>query len=151
MSELSLPLRVIIKYQIRILSMLITICDPIQQKVHLVYFWKIEIFALSNRRFNKLPNDTKFVKIEVILLKVQLLQSVHFLLFSLYFTHYFVHYLRMNLVNKMSLLLYWVTFVCLQLSYSHSLYFLPSFVGCFTRKLQMPTNAGGLLDLIAWL
>ena len=51
-------------------------------------------FALYNRRFNKLSNDTKFVKIEVILLKVQALQSVHFLLFSLYFTHCFVHYLR---------------------------------------------------------
>ena len=37
-----------------------------------------------NRRFNKLSNDTKFIKIEVILLKVQLLQSVNFLLSSLY-------------------------------------------------------------------
>ena len=31
------------------------------------------------------------------------------LLFSLYLTHYFVHYLRINLADKMSLLLYWVT------------------------------------------
>ena len=45
-------------------------------------FEKIEIFALSNRRLNKLSNDTKFIKIKVILLKVQLLQSVYFLLFS---------------------------------------------------------------------
>ena len=71
---------------------------------------KNEIFTSSNRRFNKLSNDTKFVKIEVILLKVQLLQSVYFLLFSLYFAHYFGHYLRINLADKMYLLLYWVTF-----------------------------------------
>ena len=37
-------------------------------------FKKIEIFALSNKRFNKLSNDTKFIKIEVILLKIQVLQ-----------------------------------------------------------------------------
>ena len=52
---------------------------------------KIEIFALSNRRFNKRSNDTKLLKkLIVILLKVQLLQNVYFLLFSLYFTHYLV-------------------------------------------------------------
>ena len=34
--------------------------------------------------------DTKFVKNEVIPLKVQLLQSVYFLLFSWYLTHHFV-------------------------------------------------------------
>ena len=44
-------------------------------------FEKIEIFALSNRRFNKLSNDTKFIKIEVMLLKIQVLQSVNYLLF----------------------------------------------------------------------
>ena len=54
-------------------------------------FEKIEIFAFSNRIFHKLSNDTKFVEIEVILLKVQVLQSVNFLLFSLYFTHSSVH------------------------------------------------------------
>ena len=60
--------------------------DPMQQRYsHLVY----DILDLYNRRFSKLSNDTKFVKIEVILLKVQLLQSVYFLLFYLYFTHYF--------------------------------------------------------------
>ena len=68
------------------------------------------MFALTKSRFNKLSNETKFVQIEVILLKVQLLQSVYILLFSLYFTQYFVHYLRMNLADKMSLLLYWVTY-----------------------------------------
>ena len=30
-------------------------------------FEKIEIFALSNRKYNTLSNDTKFIKIEVIL------------------------------------------------------------------------------------
>ena len=50
-------------------------------------FEKTEIFALSNRRFNKLSNDTKLVKIEVILLQVQVLQSVNFLLFSFYILH----------------------------------------------------------------
>ena len=45
-------------------------------------FEKIEIFALSNSRFNKPSNDTKIMKIEVTLLKVQLLQRVYFLLFS---------------------------------------------------------------------
>ena len=69
-------------------------------------FEKIVIFALSNRRFNKLSNYTKFVKIGVILLKIQHLQSQYFLLFSIYFAHY----LRINLADKMSLLLYWVTF-----------------------------------------
>ena len=47
----------------------------------------------------------------MILLKFQVLQSVNFLLFSLYFTHCFAHYLRINLAYKMSLLLYWVTYV----------------------------------------
>ena len=45
----------------------------------------LEIFALSNRRFDKLSNDTKFVKIEVKLSEIQHLQSLYFLLFSLYF------------------------------------------------------------------
>ena len=59
---------------------------------------KKRFFALSNRRFNNLSNDTKFIKIEVILLKVQFFSN---LLFSLYyFTHYFVHYLRINLADK---------------------------------------------------
>ena len=49
---------------------------------------KNEIFALSDRRF---------VKIEVILLKIQLLISLYFLLFALNFTPYFVNYLRMKL------------------------------------------------------
>ena len=77
-------------------------------------FEEIENVALStsNRRFSKLSNDTKFMKIEVTLLKVQLLQScINFLLFSLYFTHHFVHCLRINLADKMYLLLYWVTFI----------------------------------------
>ena len=85
-------------------------CDPIQQKV-LRTFEKIEIFVLSNWRFNKLSNDTKLVQIEGIVLKMQVLRSVNFLLFSLYFTHCFAHYLRINLADKMSLLLYWVTIV----------------------------------------
>ena len=38
----------------------------------------------------------KVVKIEVILLKIQVLQSVNFLFFSLYFTHCFVHHFKMN-------------------------------------------------------
>ena len=66
-------------------------------------FEENETFALSNRIYNKLSNDTKIIEIEVILLKTQLLQSVYFLLFSLYFAHYFVHYLRINLADKMSL------------------------------------------------
>ena len=72
----------------------------------------IEIFAISNRRFNKLSNDTKFINIEVILLKIQVLQSVTFLLLSLYFTHCFVHYLRIKLAGKMYLLLYWSHILC---------------------------------------
>ena len=39
------------------------ICDTIQQRVHLVYLLQIEIFALSKRRFNKLSNGTRLVKI----------------------------------------------------------------------------------------
>ena len=73
---------------------------------------------LSNRWINKLFNDTKFINIEVILLKIQVLQSVNFLLFSLYFTHCFAHYLRINLADIMSLLLYWVTYTwCMQILY----------------------------------
>ena len=72
-------------------------------------FKQNEILELSN----KLSNYTKFAKIEVILLKIQVLQSVNFLLFSLYFTHCFAHYLRINLADKMSLLLYWVTYILL--------------------------------------
>ena len=88
------------------------LCDPIQQKVHVscLLLKKNEIFALCNKRFNKLSNDTKFVNIEVILLKIQVLWCVNFLLFSLYFTNCFVEYLRINLADKMSLLLYWVTY-----------------------------------------
>ena len=54
------------------------------------------IFALNLTEdlFNKLSSDTKFIKIEVIHLKIQVLQSVNFFLFSMYFTHCFVHYLR---------------------------------------------------------
>ena len=47
--------------------LLLCICD---QRFILSTFEQIEIFALPNRRFNKLSNDTKFVKIEVILYKV---------------------------------------------------------------------------------
>ena len=56
-------------------------------------FEKIYIFALSNRRFNKLSNDTKFIRIEVMLLKIQVLQSVNFL---------FIFYTlsRINLADK---------------------------------------------------
>ena len=71
------------------------------------------IFALSTRRFNKCSNDTKFPnKIEVILLKEQLLQSLYFILFYLYFTHYCVHYIichichmikEMSHLSKMSI------------------------------------------------
>ena len=74
-------------------------------------FDKIEISALSIRRFNKLSNDTKIVKFEVVLLKIHLLQSVYFLLFYLYFENYFIHFLRMKLADKMCLLLYWVTYI----------------------------------------
>ena len=49
----------------------------------------------------------------MILLKIQVLQSVNFFLFPLYFTHCLVHYLRINLADKMYLLLYWVTYFCL--------------------------------------
>ena len=70
---------------------------------------KVEMFAISNRTFNKLSNNAQFLKIELRLLEIQLLQSVYFLSFSLYFAHYFVHYLRINLANKMYNLLYCVT------------------------------------------
>ena len=58
-------------------------------------FEKIEIFALSNRRLNKLSNDTQFIQIEVmILFENTSFTKCEFLSFSLYFTHCFVHYLR---------------------------------------------------------
>ena len=46
---------------------------------------EVEIFALSNRGLDKLYNDTQFQKIEMRLLKIQLLQSLYFCLFSLLF------------------------------------------------------------------
>ena len=84
------------------------ICDPIQQVKRYILtclLLKKMRFLHSIRRFNKLSNDTKIIKIEGIVLKIQVLQSLYFLLFSIYFAHYFVHYLRMNLADKMSLLL----------------------------------------------
>ena len=80
------------------------------RKLRFLHYLRFNKLSNDNRRFNKLSNDAKFVKIEVILLKRQLLQSVYFLLFSLYITHYFAHYLRINLADKMFLLLYWATY-----------------------------------------
>ena len=83
-------------------------CDPIQQgtSCHLKEF---ESFAIANRGFNKLSNDTQFLKIEMILLEIQLLQSL-FKYNSFYFFIYIAHhYLRMDLADKMYLLLYWAT------------------------------------------
>ena len=88
-------------------------------------FEKIKMFALSNRRFNKLSNDTKLIKIEVTLLKIQVLQSTTFLLFSLYLTHCFVHYLRINLANKIR-----CTFCCIG-SHIHLGYTLFALIICF--------------------
>ena len=44
---------------------------------------------------------------------------MNFLLFSFYFTHCFVNYLRINLADKMSLLLYWVTYDLFIILYSN--------------------------------
>ena len=52
---------------------------PFHQRFILSTFLTIYIFALPNRRF-----DTQFLQIRGLLLKVQLLQSVYFLLFSLF-------------------------------------------------------------------
>ena len=50
-------------------------------------FEKYEIFVLSNSRFNKLSNYTKFIKIEVILLKIQVLQKCEFpFIFFIFYT-----------------------------------------------------------------
>ena len=68
---------------------------------------KFRFLHYLTRGFNKLSNDITFIKFEVILLKIQFIQSVNCLLFSLYFTHCFVHYFRINLSDKMYLLLYW--------------------------------------------
>ena len=38
---------------------------------------KVESFAKSNRGFNKLSNNTQFLKIEVIILEIQLLQQLY--------------------------------------------------------------------------
>ena len=79
-------------------------CDPIQQKVHLVYFWKnCEIFKLSDRRFNNLSNSTKVVKIEGILLEIQHFQSQSYFLFILHTVLSFSRHEYDRLLNKMSL------------------------------------------------
>ena len=81
-----------------------------------------KIRFLHYLRFYRLSNDTKCVKIELILLKVQLLQSVYFILFYLYFTHYCVHYLRMNLADKMYNFDLDFTFIC----YNYIAYNIPA-------------------------
>ena len=63
-----------------------SICDPIQQKVTCLTV--IEIFTLSNRRLNKLSNYTKFVKIEVILLKVQVSTFTNCIFYFILFIFY---------------------------------------------------------------
>ena len=75
-------------------------CCLLLRKLRFVHYLTDELTSF--------PYDTKFINIEVILLKIQVLQSVNFHLFSLYFTHCFAHYLRINLADIMSLLLYWV-------------------------------------------
>ena len=45
-------------------------CDASQQRVPYVYFESCEIFALYKRQLNELSNDTKFIKIELLLLKL---------------------------------------------------------------------------------
>ena len=49
---------------------------------------KLDFCNISNRGFNKLSNDTTFIKIEVILLKIQFVQNVNcelpFILFIFY-------------------------------------------------------------------
>ena len=114
-------------------------CDPIGHKRDILStFEQIEIFAFSNRRFKKLSNDTKFVKIEMILLKVKLLQSVYFLLFSLYYTHYFVHYLRINLADKMYLFIFYTLF-CLWSQNKLGRQDVPFVVNCNWSQLQCIT------------
>ena len=63
-------------------------CDQYNKRDILFTPEKVVIFAMSN----KLYNNTQFMKMEVMLLEMQLLQVCIFIVFSLYFTHYFVHY-----------------------------------------------------------
>ena len=42
---------------------------------------EMEIFAISDRELNKLSDDTQFVKIKVILLEIQLLESQYIFLY----------------------------------------------------------------------
>ena len=104
--------------------------NSIQQNAgHLLFtFEKVEIFAISNGAFN---NSWKFLSI----LEIQFLQSLYFLLFSLYyFAHYFVHYLRINLADKMYLFLYWVTYNCVYIMYVP---FLVDYRSSFWRSLSL--------------
>ena len=75
-------------------------------------FEKIEIFVLSNRRFNKHSNDTKFIKIGRDSFENTSFTKCEFpfILFVFYTLFLFAHYLRINLADIMSLLLSWVTF-----------------------------------------
>ena len=69
-------------------------------------FEKIEMFAFLNALkslwFNKLSNDTKFVKnLSDGFENRTFIKGVFLSVFYLYFTHYFGHYLRMNLTDKL--------------------------------------------------
>ena len=73
---------------------MITMCKQIDyhnvtsrnKRYHMSIFEQYGIFALSNGELNKLSNDTRIIKIEVLLLKIWEKDGLSFLLFSLFFT-----------------------------------------------------------------
>ena len=76
-------------WRIRIIQFTMLLCVvyiyPIQQKLHLSTFVIVfVVVAISNTEFNKLYNDTQFLKIEVILLDTTFTSFV-------YSAHYYVH------------------------------------------------------------
>ena len=79
-----------------VLVILVICGDKSQQKVP---YCRV---ALSTGPLNKLSNDTKFVKIELLLLKIyKEKDGIFFLLLSLslYLTSYFGQYLKISLVD----------------------------------------------------
>ena len=84
-----------------IMELIINKGDGSQQKVLCyVYFWKLRFLpSIYILHLRELPNDTKLLRNEVLLLKIWEQDWPYFLLFSLFFTIYFARYLKTSLAD----------------------------------------------------
>ena len=131
-------------------------------------FEKIEICALSNRWINKLSNDTKFSKYLSDTFENTSFTKCEFpfIFFIFYPLFCFAHYLRINLADIMSLLLYWVTYninilfivlsnwkLHMKSNYNNfAFYFLPQYLYLEGNHLQcIPYDLFESLPNLRWL